>query len=90
MEYNELKNMAKAGYLGQIREPEGNPMKLVVSEKEKKIMLSFRAKPPLRVRKYMRALSFNWSRKHKNWHSYLNKGKLEGVKRIYRFVKTGL
>lgn len=84
--YESLRWLARRNYRERRIASKENYLKLTIKEQDQKVLLVFYDKPPREVRNYIRLYHFRWSRKYRYWHSYLNKNKIENVKKIYRFI----
>lgn len=84
--FEELKFLARKSYRSQHIRSKRNYAKLIINRPEKKTMLIFHKKPPADIRRYLRICNYRWSRKHRYWHSYLGKNKVQQIKKIYLFL----
>ncbi|MBB4035394.1 hypothetical protein GGR21_001287 [Dysgonomonas hofstadii] len=67
-----------------------NFLKLLINRQNRELNLSFREKPPAHIRSHLRFIGFNWSRKKRYWHSYLNNIQVKRVRKFYKnLIKNG-
>lgn len=81
--YEELKYLARMNYTQMLIYSRNNYLRLLINRRDKLLNMVFKCKPPPLVRQTMRLNNFRWSRKQKNWKSYLNKTQVLRVKKIY-------
>lgn len=86
MMYRQLKWLVRRCYHHRRIAGRENYLKLTIRQSQKKIMLSFDAKPATDYRRQLRLYNFRWSRTYRYWHAWLNTGRLEQVTKIYRSI----
>lgn len=86
--YRKIKFLARVNYRTYHIGSQQNYIKLTILRVQKKTMLVFLVKPSSDLRKYMRCCNYSWSRKYAYWYSYLNKEKVNQIKKIYQYLNS--